>query len=140
MERDKKVLISFTKEEYEAVKRLCKPGQPFSTFVREQALQKKEGEGLNDEIVHRLRRDIGRVVDIMYPNLEELTEMSREAATSVKVINEKVNRLDHLGENRLKELLKKQEELMNKQKANLYWIVSGVSVLILLSILTFISF
>ena len=61
MERQKKVMISFTDEEYDLAKRICKPGQPFSTYVREKALQ---GRNLIDDKA---------VV------LEELKSMAKEA-------------------------------------------------------------
>ena len=121
--KEKKVEISFTEEEYEAVKRLCKPDQPFSTFVREKALEQKASWDPQDEMVHRLR-DIGKMVDIGESHLEELTGISREAERDVKVIREKVSRLDYMGESKFEQLLKKQEELLNKQKTILYWITS----------------
>jgi len=175
MERTKKVMISFTDEEYDLAKRICKPGQPFSTYVRVKALQGRKL--IDDKAVHleelksmakeaearlieirtnivqinkdnilktkdvqeegSILRNIGKMIHIYQVNIDELRRISLEADGNIKLIEKKVDNWGHLGENKFEELLRKQEEVIKGQKANLYWIVSGVSVLILLSILTF---
>ena len=163
MERTKKVIISFTDKEYNRAKDICNPGQPFSTYVRERTLEPRahEEESVMSEIRYLNEKSEGnaalrgnhlakrmeesgeqlkglmKAVIICHENIDELRRISLEADGDIKLIEKKVDNWGHLGENKFEELLRKQEEVIKRQKANLYWIVSGVSVLILLSILTF---
>ena len=163
MERTKKVIISFTDEEYNRAKDICNPGQPFSTYVRERTLEPRaheeesvmseirylneKSEGNNSLRFNNLRREtqesverlksLEKAVIICDENIDELKRISLQADGDIKLIEKKVDNWGYLGENKFEELLRKQEELMNKQKTILYWIVSGVSVLILLSTLVF---